>query len=130
MVCPVTYRSYMERQPPLALSQEAVCASAGALRMINDNEFIFPHRSFVLHSTGTSALEPLPCAPDAAIATIGAFAVLGVMKCLRYELPSLTAAPIDAARSGTDAPARRHGFIAVPGKFKFRYGGQLCFLQP
>ena len=115
------HRSAAGRQaPPLSLSQETVTASVGALRMLHEHKALFPANALALHFSGTSTLEAAPGAPQPASATVGAAAVLGILKCLPYELPMLTVAPVDADQNGLDAPSRRHGFVAAPGKLKNR----------
>jgi hypothetical protein len=101
--------------PPLRLCQAAVEACVSSLRLLQEHKTLLPTRSLVLHSSGSAALEPPPGAPRSAVATVGAAAVLGIMKCLPYELPSLTVAPLDADAAVVDAPSAKNAFLAVSG---------------
>ena len=105
---------------PLQLCQATVAACTSSLRLLQEHKTLLPSRSMVLHSSGAAALEPLPGAPRSAATTIGAAAVLGIMKCLPYELPSLTVAPVDADATAADAPSARKAFLAVSGSMKAR----------
>ena len=106
---------------PLRLCQAAVEACVSSLRLLQEHKTILPTRSLVLHSFGAAALEPPPGAPRSAEATVGAAAVLGIMKCLPYELPSLTVAPVDAGAAAVVAPAAGLAFLAVSGSLKTRW---------
>lgn len=116
---PASYRSAAAAEHlQLALSQEVVSSSANALHLLREHRSLFTSRSLVMHSTGSAALEPLSGAPCSAISTVSAAAVSAVLKCLPFELPSLTVAPVDTDRNRIDSTDDKYTFAAVPSKLE------------
>ena len=105
---------------PLGLCQAAVEAGVASLRLLQQHKTLLPDRSLVLHSSGAVSLEPPPGPPRSAAHTIGAAAVLGIMKCLPYELPSLAVAPVDVDAADSSARSRSSAFVATSGSLKSR----------
>lgn len=100
-----------------SLSQAAVRASAAMLRLLQTHKTALPQKAFALHSAGATAGTLTAVAPGKAAGPMAAAAVLGVLKGLPYELPSLTAAPIDADSAAVGAPTGGGSLVAVPGRF-------------
>ena len=121
LVNPASYRSAATEQLPQALSHEVVSASANALILMRDHRSLFPSRSLVMQSNGCAALEHLSGAPCSAISTVGTAAVLGVLKCLPFESPTLTVAPIDTDRNSMALTGRTYAFASAPGKLENWY---------
>lgn len=118
LVNPASYRGAATEQLPQALSQEVVSASVNALNLVREHRSLFLSRSLVMQSTSCAAMEPLSGAPCSAISTVGTAAVLGVLKCLPFECPSLTVAPIDTDRNSLGSTGRTYAFAATPGKLE------------
>ncbi len=105
---------------PLELCQAAVEACVASLRLLQQHKTVLPERSLILHSSGAVSLETPPGPPRSAARTIGAAAVLGIMKCLPYELPSLSVAPVDVDAADGSAWSRTSAFVATSGSLKSR----------
>jgi len=105
---------------PLELCQAAVEACVASLRLLQQHKTLLPDRSLVLRSSGAVSLEPPPGLPRSTARTIGAAAVLGIMKCLPYELPSLSVAPVDVDAADGTARSRSSAFVATSGSLKSR----------
>ena len=105
---------------PLGLCQAAIEACVSSLRLLQEHKTLLPMRSIILYSSGAATLEPLPGPPRSAADTIGAAAVLGVMKCLPYELPSLSVAPVDVDSADGSARSKGHAFVAASGSLTSR----------
>ena len=104
---------------PLELCQAAVEACVASLRLLQQHRNLLPDRSLILHSSGAAGLEPPPGPPRSVAHSIGAAAVLGIMKCLPYELPSLSVAPVDVD-AAAGARSRTSTFVAMSGSLKLR----------
>ena len=76
-------------------AQEAVTAAAHMLRGLQTHTITFPSRSIQMQSRGAHILPYDSTVTQGGTAAIGVAAAHGILKCLRYELPILTASCID-----------------------------------